>query len=67
MEQKNMKAMKSQAKQRDKRSLNILHERNNPGNDENKPPKKKGQQLKERMIQKGEPKRTEKSSYSFSS
>ena len=59
--------MKSQAKQRDKRSLNILHERNNPGTDENKPPEKKGQQLKEQMIQKGERKRTEKSSYSFSS
>ena len=64
---KNMKAMKSQAKQRDKRSLNIFHERNNPGTDENKPPEKKGQQLKEQMIQKGERKRTEKSSYSFSS
>ena len=55
-----MKAMKSQAKQRDKRSLNIFHERNNPGTDENKPPEKKGQQLKEQMIQKGERKRTEK-------
>ena len=47
-----MKAMKSQAKQLDKRSLNILHERNNPGNDGNKPPKKEGQQLKEQMIKK---------------
>ena len=59
--------MKSQAKQRDKRSLNSLHGRNNPENDENKPPEKKGQQLKEQMIQQGERKRTEKSSYSFSS
>ena len=62
-----MKAMKSQAKQRDKRSLNSLHGRNNPENDENKLPKNQGQQLKEKMIHKGERKRTEKSSYSFSS
>ena len=59
--------MKSQAKQRDRRSLNSLHGRNNPENDENKLPKKKGQQLKEQMIQKGERKRTEESNYSFSS
>tara|TARA_B100001057_G_C22592493_1_gene849564 strand:+ start:105 stop:257 length:153 start_codon:yes stop_codon:yes gene_type:complete len=47
-----MKVTKSQAKQRDKRSLDRLQERNNPKNGVNKPPEKKGQPSKEQMIQK---------------